>query len=153
MENNQAIIILNYKNEEKELYYTPNNYSELNDYFLSYYNEKNNKIYEFHYSFEEQLAKNKISNKVDARFNKAIEDIIANNLKIYINEEGDINEYKDDFKDAKTLAYVDDEEDEEDENEVENEKENVEELPPEKLKLELINLEMKKVKSEDNNKK
>ena len=40
MDNNQVNILLHYGNEEKNLTYKPNNYSELKDYFLSYYNEK-----------------------------------------------------------------------------------------------------------------
>ena len=151
MENDQAILILHYKKEEKKIAYKPNNYSELKDYFLSYYNEKNNKIYEFNYTVEGQLKSNTIPHNNDAVFNKVIKEIIENNCIIFINEEGDTMENKDPL-DQKTLDEDDDDDDDENENENENEVKELEDKKP-KPKLELFNLELKKVKSEDTNKK
>ena len=91
MEN--VTITLRYKKQDKIISIIPKNFSELQSLFFSFFDEKNNCIYE--YSYKNELKKKIIIKKDDDLFQKDLDEIKANNYKIYIKEEDDESENED----------------------------------------------------------
>ena len=87
-------IFLSYKKEIREMNFIPKSYYELNDYFLSIFEQKSSKKFIFY--FNDQNNQKKIFEEKQDLFQNTINEISQqNNPKIFISEE-DINSFSND---------------------------------------------------------